>query len=364
MFTPSRLTVARQRRGLTKSKLAKLVGKTPRSIALYESGDQEPSAATVARLSEVLEFPPSFFAGPEMEVPSVAGVSFRSLSKMTASQRDAALAAGTLAIAVSAYLDERFNLPTIDIPQIDRGIAEPEMAAEIVRTKWGLGTKPLPNIVHLLESHGVRVFSLVEECRELDAFSFWHRGQPFICLNTVKTAEHGRFDAAHELGHLVLHRDHSVPRGREEEQEAHSFAAAFLMPRSDILGHPTRFPSFVDLVRNKRRWGVSVAALAHRLRKLELITEWHYRELCIEISRYGRSREPNPIQPELSQLLSKAFGALRSEGITRSVLAQHLSMYPEELDALIFGLAVSVIDGGAETTATTMRGERAELRLV
>lgn len=55
-------------------------------------------------------------------------------------------------------------------------------------------------------------------------------------LNPKKTAEHGRFDAAHELGHLAMH-THTVPRNREAELEADRFASAFLMPRGDVFGH-------------------------------------------------------------------------------------------------------------------------------
>lgn len=62
-------------------------------------------------------------------------------------------------------------------------------------------------MIHLLEAHGVRVLSLTQECREVDAFSLWLQ-QPFVFLNTQKSGEHSRFDAAHELGHLPLSGDH------------------------------------------------------------------------------------------------------------------------------------------------------------
>jgi Zn-dependent peptidase ImmA (M78 family)/transcriptional regulator with XRE-family HTH domain len=360
MFNPSRLTLARRRRGLTKSKLAKAVGVTPLTISRYENGDSEPSGSTLAALAKVLGFPISFFTGADLEIPSVEGVSFRALTRMTASQRDAALGAASFAIALSGYLDDRFDLPAPDVARVERGVLDPEAAAEMVRVQWGLGTHPLPNLVHLLESHGVRVFSLVEECRELDALSFWHRRTPFVLLNTMKTPEHSRFDAAHELGHLVMHRDHSSPRGREEELEAHAFAAALLMPRSDVVAHATRFPGFQDLCTMKRRWGVSVAALAYRLHKLDLISDWHYRELCIEISRYGRNREPDSIQPELSQLLGKTLAALRDEGTGRTSIARELDLPPSELDALVFGLAMTAIEGDG----TTVEKEPPLLRLL
>jgi len=43
-----------------------------------------------------------------------------------------------------------------------------------------------------------------------------------------------RFDAAQELGHLVLHRDHPEPGNRALEKQAHRFAGAFLLPADQV----------------------------------------------------------------------------------------------------------------------------------
>lgn len=222
MFNPARLTLARQRRGLNKTELARRVGLTARSISAYENDSGDPPAKTITALALVLDFPEDFFFSPTLDQVPIDGASFRSLSRMTAAQRDVARAAGSLCIALDQWLDDRFELPVAQIPELDPSVVDAEAAALLVRAKWGLGIKPVSNMVHLLEAHGVRVFSLAEDSREVDAFSFWHRGTPFVCLNTMKTPEHGVFDCAHELGHLVMHRGHSTPRGREEEQEAHS----------------------------------------------------------------------------------------------------------------------------------------------
>ncbi|MFD5336500.1 MULTISPECIES: ImmA/IrrE family metallo-endopeptidase [Streptomyces] len=66
----------------------------------------------------------------------------------------------------------------------------------------------------------------MRDCPEVDAFSFWDGEIPFVLLSTEKTAERGRFDAAHELGHLVLHGEEQMPHGPQAEAEAHRFAAA------------------------------------------------------------------------------------------------------------------------------------------
>ena len=61
--------------------------------------------------------------------------------------------------------------------------------------------------------------------------------------DTNKTAEHSRFDAAHELGHLVLHR-HGPPRGIEAERQANAFASAFLMPHGSVFPRAPKFPTY------------------------------------------------------------------------------------------------------------------------
>lgn len=48
----------------------------------------------------------------------------------------------------------------------------------------------------------------------------------FYFLNTSRTAERCRFDLAHELGHLVMHK-HGIIEGIHVEQEANAFASAF-----------------------------------------------------------------------------------------------------------------------------------------
>ena len=337
---------------MTKTDLAMRVGVTPRSISAYENEKSDPSRSTLTSLSATLAFPESFFFASSPEHVHPDGASFRSLTRMTAAQRDVALSAGRLCIDLDRWLTERFDLPRSDIPEINLTTADPESVALLTRSQWGLGTAPISNMIHLVEAHGVRVFSLAEECHEVDAFSFWSNGVPFMCLNTMKTAEHSVFDAAHELGHLILHRGHATPRGRREEQEAHAFAASFLMPRSDVLAVAPRFPGLTDIAKVKTRWRVSAAALSYRMHKLGMVSDWHYRELCIELGRRrGNHREPNPIQREKSQLLQKVFSGLRSEGMRRGDVAAALHLYQSDLDALVFGLVMSSLEGGGEVAS-------------
>jgi hypothetical protein len=115
----------------------------------------------------------------------------------------------------------------------------------------------------------------------------------------------------------------------------------------------------------KRNWNVSVAALAHRMHGLNLITEWHYRTICIEIAQRGyRSNEPDSIPRESSQLLHKVFQALRNEGISASDIAEQLHIDSAELNSLVFGLVITLLQGGRTGATTDTYQGRGRLREV
>lgn len=346
-FNPSRLSWARRRRGMTKTRLAAAVGVDLRSVSAYETGEFSPDPERLDRIAHVLKFPGGFFLGDDLEQPAVDTASFRSLSKMTAGQRDTALGSGAIALLLNEWIEARFTVPGPDIPDLGRD-ASPEGAAEAVRRAWGLGELPVKNMVHVLEAKGVRVYSLALDAVEADAFSMWREHRPFIFLNTLKSGEHGRFDAAHELGHLVLHR-HAAPSGQQAEQDANSFASAFLMPAASVRAHAPRFATIDQLMRLKKIWNVSLAAMTYRLHKLGLLSDWHYRKLYIEISSRGyRRSEPDGGPREVSQVLQKVFNALREEGVTKYDIAAALHVHPEDVDELVFGLALTAREGDGQ----------------
>jgi Zn-dependent peptidase ImmA (M78 family) len=346
-FNPKRLSLARRRRGLTKTKLAELVGLEVRSITGYESGEFRPEKDRLQGLADQLDFPVHFFLGDDVQEISPSVVSFRSMSKMTAGQRDSALGAGAVALMLNQWIERRFELPESSLPDLSQE-RSPGIAAAALRRIWGLGELPVKNMVHLLEARGVRVFSLSLDTAHVDAYSMWHSSTPYVFLNTMKSCERSRFDAAHELGHLVLHR-HAGPKMRSAEREANAFASAFLMPEGSVLASAPVMPTVDLLIKHKVAWTVSVAALAYRLKDLGLVNEWHYRTLCIEIAQRGYQKsEPNEAPRETSQIFQKVFAALRQDGLTRGDIASALSVRVTELDELVFGLALTALVGDGQ----------------
>jgi Zn-dependent peptidase ImmA (M78 family) len=355
--TPSRLRLARHRRAMTLTALSRASGVPLRTLSGYENAHHSPPAATVARLAAALGVRPAFLAADDVDLIEPDVVSFRKLSRTTAGRRDAALAAGRIAIEIADWVEARFRLPEPDLPTLEKHA--PETAAEMVRHRWGLGERPVPNAVHLLEAHGVRVFSLADDCRDVDAFSLIRDDRPFVFLNTDRSAERQRFDAAHELGHLLLHSGAARVHGRDREAEANRFAAAFLMPRRAVVAQGLREATVEAILVAKRHWVVSALALTHRLHELHLLSDWNYRTTCVALSRDGyRTAEPGGARPEVSQVLTKVLAALRDRGGVGD-LADHLGLPPDELSRHLFRLVPAAVAGGAEAAPG-----RATLRLV
>ncbi len=260
------------------------------------------------------------------------------MSVMTRRQRDQAIAAGELGMCLSAWIDKRFNLPEVKVDHYED--VEPEAAAMAVRASWDIGLRPIKNMVHLLEAHGVRVFALSEDTEAVDAYSFWSSAtKPFVFLNMWKSAERSRMDAAHELGHLVVHPWGGVQRSRHAESQAQHFASAFLMPSGSVLARVPHNPTLRQIIEAKAHWKVSAASLTYRLRKLGMMSEVQYTRTWIEMGSRGyRTQEPRPMQHETSRALEQVFGKLRDQRVSVTQVAQDLAVHPEDVSRLLYGL--------------------------
>ncbi|MCK9362155.1 MAG: XRE family transcriptional regulator [Syntrophales bacterium] len=349
IFNSTRLKFARKLRGLTAQALCDRLCITTRTLSDFENGRAEPQSITLHKFVSILEFPEEFFFADDISPLDDSAVSFRSLSRMAAKVRDAVLHEGQLALDLSEWLDKRFDTPSVAVPDLRH--LTPAAAAETLRSMWALGENPIGNMVHLIESKGIRVFSLTADSTDMDACSFWKADRPFIFLNTQKSVEHSRFDAAHELGHLVLHKHGGI--GKAAEIQAHEFAATFLMTESSVRAY-FRMPTTLDkIIADKCLWKVAAFAYTRRLKELSLITEWQYRSFCVGLSKRGyRKKEPNPIlQRETSKLLPMLFQALRQEGVTKQNIAKDMKIYSKDIDSLIFNLTLLPLPGGSMNRA-------------
>lgn len=314
LFQPARLRLARELREWTQADLARRLGVTAAAMSQFESGVTSPSRDAMRRLAELLEVPPAFLQLPLVETHEGF---FRSLRRTSMTHRRRARALAQIAHDVLVVGSEGGPgdalVPSVKVSDLNASQSILEAAAEEVRDQWGLPGGPIYSVVGTLEAHGVAVIRLPLDTADVDAFSLPFQDQPIIVLGADKNDRgRSRFDAAHELGHLVMH---DVWGMKEIERQAHAFAAAFLMPAADIYAElPSRsdWPTFFEL---KKKWQVSLAALLMRARTLGRMPEGQYLSAVKEASARGWRRvEPLPLGlPEQPQLLASVLASPRGQ---------------------------------------------------
>ncbi len=349
----TRIRLARLSRGLTKVELAQRVDVSPRAVQTFEV-----EGAPVERapgLTAALGYPEDFFRRPALQPLDEERARFRARRRATAGQRASARADGAVGIELYEWIAERFHLPEVRLLDLDG--EPPERAAAALRSAWGRGLEPLPNLLQLAEAHGVRVLSLPTRSALVDAFSVWHQGRPYVFLSTAKTAERSRFDLAHEIAHLVLHsRGHT--EGTDAENEADRFASAFLVPEESLLPQAGREPAVPQILRLRTHYGVSAFAMAHRLHSVGRLSDGAYRQDCVHLTQRGfRNGEPGGLPRERSRVFSVALESLKERGIGAGEVARDLGIDARLLHEFVFGQAVVVV---ADSPSSTVRRDEQE----
>jgi Zn-dependent peptidase ImmA (M78 family)/DNA-binding XRE family transcriptional regulator len=347
---------------LTAVSLAEIVGVSPQAISLYERGKAKPTAEVLAALSQAVNLPELFFMRPSTE-PTRGTVFYRSLSSATKAARARAEQRFLWLRQIAAYASKFVRLPESNFPNLglpDNPLllssVEIEEAAEQVRRYWKMGDGPIGNMVALLENQGAIVARDRLGAATLDGLSEFapddRRAYIMIGIDKGSYAR-WRFDAAHELGHIVLHQtlDQTFLRRSEHfktvEEQAHRFAAAFLLPMAQF--GEDLFAANLDTLRSmKQKWGVSIAMMIVRARHARLISEEAERRLWVNLSRRGwRREEPFDAStpPEEPRLLRQSFELLLGERLqTPEDVAVDLALPAAEIETLA-GLSLGYLSG-------------------
>lgn len=351
---PGRLRDARMAKRLNQAELGAAIGKTRQVISAYEMGEKAPEATTLASIAAVLSQPVSYFIVPDREGFGAFGPRFfRALGPDTKRRNLMCEAFANWEVQVARYVDDLVNYPPVSLPAVTpadpAGVYEEEEiedAATHCRKLWGLGYGPISNVLSLVEGKGVITVRLRMEGERIEAFSFWNGPRPFVFLASEKdSAARARFDVAHEIGHLVLHRgvgqeDIEDPKTlRRIEAEANRFASALLLPQQSFPNEvfTTRLDAFVEL---KKRWKVSIQSMVHRCKDLGIFDEYQITNLYKQISaRKWRTKEPLD-DPELypieqPKLLRKAVDMVFTAGRKRPEdLRVEIALAPKIIETL------------------------------
>ncbi|BBH12118.1 helix-turn-helix domain-containing protein [Chromobacterium haemolyticum] len=349
-FQGSRLIQARTARGMTQSALSELSGVSSPSISKWERGEQFPEPAALEKVATALGLPATWFlrAMPDF---GKSGYFFRSNTSLTKTARAIASIRLEWLHELSASIQEWIDWPDVNLPvSLSREDAllltdeEIEDIATQCRKHWRLGMGPIDDVIRVMESAGVITTREPLGYIKMDGVSRWFdaENRPYVFLAADKASSvRSRFDASHELGHLIMHR-HLTKADEEEryselERQAHLFASAFLMPAESIsleLAHPT-----LDTLQVlKRRWKVSIGAMIMRASTLNLIGEAYTTRLWKNYSARGwRKGEPldNVLEPESPRLMPRAIKMLLEQGgFTKPYLIETIGLPAADIEQL------------------------------
>lgn len=332
-FNADMLKLARDAREFTQADLAEATGFTQALISKIENGlIQTPSDDVVDKIAEKLRFPRAFFFQSEKQV-GFPPFHYRKRQKLGAKPLAHIGAIINIRRQHVAKLLRSYEQTALKpIPQIDldeSGLT-PEKVAERLRAYWMLPRGPIPNVVEIIEEAGGVVILARFGTDLLDGISFRSVGlPPLFFMNRDVPGDRFRFSLAHELGHMVMH---TIPADDQKmEQEAHRFAAAFLMPASDIRPY-LKDVKLSALGRVKSYWNVSIKSLIKRAHDLRLITDHYYKILNINYNKSFKEGEPFQIPVEQpTKLQSIVRHHIDRLGYTLDDLASLLCMNSDDV---------------------------------
>ena len=276
-----RLGQARKIARLSFRELSEALGGVPSHTMLsrYEKGETMPDGAVLARLVEVLKQPADFFfRSYEVEF---SGLSFRRKSSLGVGSRQAIQEKARDFFSRYLELEELLNARVSYAPpfageEMPREEDVERVALEL-RSKWNLGTDPIPNLQQFIELKGIKVHEVETDDPAFDGFSCEANGEPIIVVASWlgRNVPRKRMTLAHELGHVVLPIPESLSEA-DQEKLVKPFASAFLMPEEhfkSMFGGRRSGISLGELLELKTYFGVSMMAIMYRASRLDLISQ-------------------------------------------------------------------------------------------
>lgn len=335
-FNHDLLVLAREARALTQSDLSLATKIAQGTLSKYETGFLEPPEEIIQLIASTLSFPLSFFyeddkpyGFPPYHYRKRKKLSAKALGRIVAEMNIRRMHVKKMSISFS--WESRGNIPEIDRDDYhgkSNKPLNPEEVARSLREMWMLPRGPIQSMAALLEYNGAIIVPCDFGTDLLDAMSQRIDGIPILIFANINSpSDRLRMTLAHELGHMVLHTT-TLHDDDIMEEEADEFAGAFLLPADEIKPQLRRGLDLRHLANMKLYWKVSMAAIAMRADRLNLVTPHQKKTFWMEMGRLGyRRREPNEPPREEPKLLRQMVAFhLKQLGYQQPEMAQLLNL--------------------------------------
>ena len=312
-------------RGLTLDEVSQRLNGmvTKQAISKYERGLMKPSSTVMDALCKLYQASPDFLLGRKPVV--LSDFSFRSKEPVPQKLKQRIISQVQIWMEHYLALENLFDLITVfrnpvhglNIVDFD----DMENAALQVRRKWGLGNDTIASVCRILELVGVKVLELdIDE--DVDGLCGWvNKKTPFIVLkkNNV-TVERKRFTALHELAHILFPCLNEMEYKRKERM-CHRFASAILLPKEVVdtyVGKVRDNLSVAELSSLRSMYGISVAAIVHRLKDLNVISIDYYNHIFDDRIKYNLFEEGWGLYPLMDDAVK--YNSLVSRAIVEGIV--------------------------------------------
>lgn len=342
-----RLRIARENAQLKQEDAAKLIDAARTTIVAIEQGQRRVRIGELQKLAKGYRTSVNALLRREAVHVDLAPRFRKMLDSKDGAAADAAELLGQLAKA-EVELENMLGIERLRNYPPERPIlpgdvrAQAENDAMQLRQSLGLGNRPVPDILTLLEMElGVRVY-----VRRLDSgisglFAYDEVIGPCILLNASHPRERRTQSAGHETGHLVSTRRtaeilyrHEKENSREERY-ANAFGRAFLMPARGVMQKFQEVTAGSDRLTRRHIiilahfFGVSREAVVRRLEELKLakVGTWDWFQANGGITN-EQTRQvlgdfvPDPHKGEANQPTTLRLNLLAAEAHRQGLLSE------------------------------------------
>ncbi len=314
-------------KGFKQEELATKAGLSRVAYSSIESAKSEPRVSNLQRLADALGVSIEELIKP---IPHVSSLRFRS-KKMLNTKENCKREQIVMDIAYWLndfnYLENELSHKRIFKLKDCQGNT-PEEMAKSARKKLNLKEdEAINDICGLLENAGIKIKLIVCELNNFFGLSaFDKEGNPAVVVNVSDevSVERQIFTAAHELGHILLHKNSYIPtevkEPQQQEEEADQFASYFLMPRDAFQKSwdENKGLHWVDNVLHiKRIYKISYRSVLKRLIEQGVSDQIYMKFYQLYKIKFGKdlknNREPFPlekidfIEDRLSKLVRESY---------------------------------------------------------
>lgn len=301
--------LAREAVGKTQEQLATEAELPQATISKLENGLIDLDQERLGRIADAVRVPLGLLeVDPAPE--GVVALFNRKLLTTPVNHRKTAEARVNLSrLQIGRLLDGLDIEHALPFPKIDLAVWDDDVdqAALELRRAWRLPMGPIHDLTATAESAGAVVATLDFGSLAIDGASQWPAGErPYIFLRPDIPGDRWRFSLAHEIAHMALHQFPSP----EQEDEAHRFAGALLMPADELRAQIPARVTLAALLELKMYWRVSMQAIVMRGAAIGAITERQKRSFYQQINARGMKRnEPGEVPREHPRLLESVISA-------------------------------------------------------